>query len=69
MKLNSFDIELLEHMDGRREGGDWGSWVTECIEYLHENGLVEPSFGAKGVTYTITEAGREALKEHSNDTD
>lgn len=56
MALTSHDYEVLEMLAGEREG-QWGAWVSECLEFLSGRGLC-----TNGPHYTITEAGREALR-------
>lgn len=53
--LNEYEIDVLRMLAGEIDG-DWGAWVSECLESLVAKGLAAPG-------YRITEAGRAALKE------
>lgn len=55
MKLTKYEIEVLEMLDGRREG-TWGAWVGACLETLADAGLC-----TRGLRPKITPAGRAAL--------
>lgn len=54
-KLNEYEWEVLEIMDGRRQC-QWGAWVSACLESLEGFGLVTP-----GPNYQLTDAGRAML--------
>lgn len=56
MKLTSHEIEVLEMLGGKREG-QWGAWVSACLETLSGMGLC-----TRGPNYQITPAGRAALE-------
>ena len=55
MKLNSHEIEVLEMLAGTRPG-EWGAWVSACLEALSDDGLC-----TRGPDYQITPEGRAAL--------
>ena len=57
-KLTAHEREVLEMLAGTRPG-EWGAWVSACLEFLQEARLC-----TRGPKYTITEAGRRALGDH-----
>lgn len=57
-EITSHELDVLEMMAGRREG-EWGAWVSACLEYLSGFGLC-----TRGPRYTITDKGRAVLDQH-----
>lgn len=57
MKITEHERKVLEMLDGRREG-EWGSWVSACLEFLNEAGLC-----TRGPNYRITDKGRAELNK------
>ena len=60
--LTEHEIRALEMLAGERPG-EWGAWVSACLEFLTGAGLC-----TRGPKYQITDAGRAALKKaHAHD--
>jgi predicted HAD superfamily Cof-like phosphohydrolase len=56
-RLTKHEIDVLKMLDGKLEG-EWGAWVSVCLEVLSSRGLCTP-----GPDYQITPAGRQILAE------
>lgn len=54
--LNSFEIEVLEMLAGKRDG-QWGAWVGAVLGTLSGRGLC-----TRGPNYQITDSGRAAVE-------
>lgn len=54
---------ILRHLNGEDvKGLVWGAAMTVSIEFLEGAGLVRQVRTDRGISYEITDAGREAIK-------
>jgi hypothetical protein len=56
MNITEHEYKVLEMLAGKREG-EWGAWVSACLEFLQGGGLC-----TSGPNYKITEKGLKALE-------
>ena len=62
-KLTEFELDLLRDLDGEDRGMAWGAAMAVAVEHLYGEGYLTRSFDpVKGISYEISELGREAAE-------